>query len=283
MSLQLIALLVNIGLAVLKFTVGVAAGSRALVADAFNSAGDVLGTFVAWIAFRIGQAPPDDDHHYGHENAEALAGLVLGGMLCATGGFICVDGVRAWFATRHAHVPESMALWAAAATGVVKEALYRASMRVGRLTNSPTLLASARDHRADVVTSAVAFVGILAARFGHPSLDDTAGGVIGIYIFWLGIAPVRANLHVLMAGAPPEVAANAAEHAAGADGVRAVGGVQVMPMGGRYQVDIVIRVDRALTVAQGHDIAHLAEDAILRAMPSVTAVRVHVEPFDAPA
>jgi cation diffusion facilitator family transporter len=281
-SLQLIALLTNIGLAALKFTVGILAGSRALLADAFNSAGDVLATLVAWIAFRIGQAPPDDDHPYGHDNAEALAGLVVGGMLCATGGFICLEGVRAWFSRPHGTAPEAIALWAAAATGVIKEALYRASLRVGLATNSPTLLASARDHRADVITSAVAFVGILAARAGVPSLDDTAGGIIGLYIFWLGIAPVRANVRVLMAKAPPEVAAAAAAHALTADGVRAIGSVQVLPMGGRYQIDLTIRVDRGLTVAQGHDIAHRAEAAIVAAMPQVTAVRVHVEPF-APA
>ncbi|MEZ5965009.1 MAG: cation diffusion facilitator family transporter [Planctomycetota bacterium] len=283
MSLQLVALLTNVGLAVLKFTVAVLSGSRALLADAFNSAGDVFATFVAWVAFRIGRVPADDDHHYGHENAEALGGLVLGVMLCATGGFICLEGVRAWFEETHEVAPQAMALWAAAVTGVVKEALYRASIRVGQRTNSPTLLASARDHRADVVTSAVAFVGILLARAGHPRVDDLAGGLIGIYILALGAKPVRDNLRVLMAGAPPDVAAMAAWHAARADGVRAVGRVQVLPMGGRYQVDLVLEVDGHLTVAEGHEIAHRAEEAIRRAMPGVTAVRVHVEPRDAHA
>jgi cation diffusion facilitator family transporter len=277
-SLQLVALLTNIALAVLKFTVGLLAGSRALLADAYNSAGDVFATFVAWIAFRIGQAPPDEDHHYGHENAESLAGLLVGGMLCATGGFICLDGVRAWFSAEALHVPDAMAAWAALATGVTKEILYRASIRVGRATHSPTLLASARDHRADVVTSAVAFAGIVAARRGYPGLDNAAGGLIGVYIFWLGIAPVRHNLRVLMGGAPPEVAQTAARHAAQASGVETVGRVQVLPMGGRYQVDLVIGVDRGLTVAEGHDVAHRAEDEIRRGMPAVSAVRVHVEP-----
>ncbi|HLU40638.1 MAG TPA: cation diffusion facilitator family transporter [Planctomycetota bacterium] len=278
MSLQLIALLVNVALAAMKFTVGLLAGSRALIADAYNSAGDVFATFVAWIAFRIGQAPPDEDHHYGHENAEALAGLLVGGMLCATGGFICLDGVRTWFSVAEVEAPEVLAAWAALATAFTKEVLYRASIRVGRATHSPTLLASARDHRADVVTSLVAFTGIVAARYGHPGLDAAAGGVIGVYIFWLGIAPVRQNLRVLMGGAPPDVARMAAWHAARASGVASVARVQVLPMGGRYQVDLVIEVDGRLSVAEGHDIAHRAEDEIRKGMPTVTAVRVHVEP-----
>lgn len=282
MSVQLIALLINIGLAVMKFTVGMVAGSRALIADAFNSAGDVLATFVAWIAFRIGQAPPDDDHHYGHENAESLAGLVVGVMLCATGLFICLEGVRAWFEPGHGTVPETMALWAALLTAVIKEGLYRVSLRVGQATHSPTLLASARDHRADVVTSIVAAIGIGLARAGYPGFDDAAGGVIGVYIFWLGFLPTRTNLRVLMAGAPPEIGALATWHAARAEGVRAVERVQVLPMGGRYQVDIVIHVDAHLTVDAAHAIAHGAEDAIRAAMTNITAVRVHVEPFAAP-
>lgn len=280
MSLQLIALLTNIGLAVLKFTVGLMSGSRALLADAFNSAGDVVATFVAWIAFRIGQVPPDENHHYGHENAESLGGLVLGAMLCATGAFICLEGVRAWFERSHPQAPEAMALWAAAVTALVKEVLYRASIRVGRRTNSPTLLASARDHRADVVTSLVAFTGIVLARAGYPRFDDMAGGLIGLYIFWLGFAPVRENLRVLMAGAPPEMAERAAEHAGRAEGVQAVGRVQVLPMGGRFQVDLTIEVAGELSVTEGHQIAHRAEAEIRRGMPAVSAVRVHVEPLD---
>ncbi|MBK9129678.1 MAG: cation transporter, partial [Phycisphaerales bacterium] len=186
MSLQLIALLTNIALAILKFSVGLVAGSRALLADAFNSAGDVVATLVAWVAFRIGRAPADEDHHYGHDNAEALAGLLVGGMLCATGAFICIEGVLAWFEAPRQKPPELLALWAALITAVVKEVLYRASIRVGRATHSPTLMASARDHRADVLTSLVAAAGVVLARYGYPAFDDAAGGVIGVYIFFLG-------------------------------------------------------------------------------------------------
>ncbi|MHC5065773.1 MAG: cation diffusion facilitator family transporter [Planctomycetota bacterium] len=118
MSIQLAALLTNIGLAVLKFTVGTIASSRALIADAFNSAGDVFATFVAWVAFRYGKMPPDDNHPYGHGNAEALAGLLIGGMLCATGGFICIDAFF-FFREQDRGAPEVIAIYAAAVTAVI--------------------------------------------------------------------------------------------------------------------------------------------------------------------
>lgn len=278
MSLQLIALLTNIALAILKFSVGLVAGSRALLADAFNSAGDVVATLVAWVAFRIGRAPPDEDHHYGHDNAEALAGLLVGGMLCATGAFICIEGVLAWFEAPRQRPPEMLAFWAALVTAGTKEVLYRASIRVGRATHSPTLMASARDHRADVLTSLVAAGGVVLSRYGYPAFDDAAGGVIGIYIFVLGLAPMRSNLRIIMAGASPELAERAGALAALAAGVDDVRRVQVLPMGGKLQIDLTIAVDGAMSVTQGHDVAHRAEDAVRAGMPRVTEVRVHVEP-----
>lgn len=281
MSMQLVALLANIALAVLKFTVGYIAASRALTADAFNSAGDVLATFVAWLAFRYARVPPDENHHYGHQNAEALAGLLLGAVLCATGVFICIDGLIAALTHRNEHPPDRIALGAAGVTIVVKAALYRASIRIGRRTHSPTLLASARDHRADVVTGSVALLGIAIANLGFPSVDAAAGGVIGVYVFLLGIAPVRDNIGILMLEAPAEITERAAVRAAEIDGVTAVRQIRVQPHGGRFRIDMVLAVQADWTVSRAHQLAHEVERAVRDDLPRVTEVHVHVEP-DAP-
>lgn len=278
MSVQLIALLVNIALALLKFTVGTIAGSRALVADAFNSAGDIVATFVAWLAFRVGRIPPDANHPYGHENAEALAGLLIGAMLVATGAFIAIDSMLGLLAEREPPAPGELALWAAALTAVVKEALYHVSMREARRTNSPTLLSSARDHRADVLSAGVALVGIWISRHGPTWFDAAAGCAIGVYIFLLGFKPVRGNVAILMQEAQPELLATAQQVAAAQAGVARVLQVRALPTGGRYQMDMTIEVDGALAVTAAHEIAHRVEAAVQAAVPFVREVHVHVEP-----
>lgn len=282
-SLQLIALLANIGLTCLKFIVGSIAGSRALTADAFNSAGDVVATFVAWLAFRYGKRPPDADHAYGHQNAEALAGLVLGGMLCATGAFICIEGTLGFFEDKVPQAPEALALWAALLTAAVKELLYHASMRVGRRTHSPTLLASARDHRADVVASLVALLGIYLARELDPRADALAGIAIGLYLVYLSYQPLRSNTDILMNAAPPELAKQATALALKVEGIREVDSARVQPIGGRYRMDLIVRVPGELSVTAAHELAHAAEDQILQALPQMQEVHVHVEPWLPPA
>lgn len=277
-SIQLIALLTNILLALLKFIVGTMAGSRALVADAFNSAGDVIATFVAWLAFRVGRIPPDANHPYGHANAEALAGLLIGAMLVATGAFITIDSLKGLLSERMPAPPEQLALWAAGITAVTKEVLYRVSMAEGRRTNSPTLLSSARDHRADVLSASVALVGIWISRLGPTWFDAAAGAVIGLYIFWLGFRPVRGNIAILMQEAQPELLRAARSAAEAETGVRHVVQVRALPTGGHYQMDMIIQVDGALAVERAHEIAHRVEDAVLAAVPFVREVHVHVEP-----
>ncbi len=277
MSIQLAALLTNIALAVLKFTVGSLASSRALIADAFNSAGDVFATFVAWVAFRYGKMPPDENHPYGHGNAEALAGLLIGGMLCATGGFICIDAFF-FFREEGRGTPEVMAIYAAALTAVVKEILYQVSIRSGRRTGSPTLLASARDHRADVVTALGAAVGIFIARSGYPQADTITGSLIGLYILFLGLKPVRENVGILMQEAPPEMAKSAASLAESQTGVISVRQTRVQPMGGSYRMDMILAVDGTMTVSEAHELAHRVEEAIIAALSRLTEVHVHVEP-----
>ena len=220
-----------------------------------------MATFVAWLAFRYGLKPPDDDHHYGHQNAEALAGLLLGGMLCATGAFICIEGALGMFGDKiAAEGPGLLAIWAALATAVIKTALYRVSIRVGRRTNSPTLLASARDHRADVVSSLVALVGIWIARNGYPRVDAAAGVAIGIYILYLGFEPVQNNTAILMHAAPPELAQRAQAIAKAVEGIRDADRVRVQPLGGQYRIDMSVQVDGSISVAVAHDMAHGVED-----------------------
>jgi cation diffusion facilitator family transporter len=280
-SVQLVALIANILLAVMKFTVGNLAGSRALIADGFNSAGDIVATFAAWIAFRFGAREPDANHPYGHGNAEALAGLLIGGMLLATGAFIAIDGVDAFLSgSIRDEPPDQVALLAALATMAVKALLWVASVRVGRRTNSPTLLASARDHRADVLIGAVAFAGIFLAGQGVPELDAMAGVAIGLYVFWLGIEPVRGNVGILMHEEPPGYGTEARAIAETIDGIHGVREVRVQPVGGSYRIDMTLAVDGTRTVRDAHDLAHLVEDRIRAALDHVTEVYVHVEPHE---
>jgi divalent metal cation (Fe/Co/Zn/Cd) transporter len=52
----------------------------------------------------------------------------------------------------------------------------------------------------------------------------------------------------------------------------------VRKMGFTYYVDLHIVVQGAMSVREGHRISHQVEDEVLKALPQVAEVLVHVEP-----
>jgi divalent metal cation (Fe/Co/Zn/Cd) transporter len=65
------------------------------------------------------------------------------------------------------------------------------------------------------------------------------------------------------------------------DGVKSVEKCYVRKMGFDFFVDIDIEVDGDLSVKEGHRIAHLVKDAIMKSYLRVLNVLVHVEPAGA--
>ena len=145
----LLGLGVNLALAVVKLVAGVVAGSFALVSDGFHSLSDVFTSVVVLFALQVAQRPPDKEHPYGHSRAEAIAASNVAMLIMLSAAIIGWEAIHR-LAVEHAP-PPAWALWVAAANVVIKEALYRNKIRVGRRTASRAIIANAWDHRTDAL------------------------------------------------------------------------------------------------------------------------------------
>ncbi|WP_396223876.1 cation diffusion facilitator family transporter, partial [Gemmatimonas sp.] len=76
-----IGLVVNALLAVVKLVAGLLGNAYALVADAIESATDMIGSLVVWSGLRIASRDPDDRYPFGYGRAEALAGAVVAALM----------------------------------------------------------------------------------------------------------------------------------------------------------------------------------------------------------
>ena len=247
------------------------------VADGYNSAGDVVATGIALVGYRYARKPPDADHHYGHGNAESVAGLAIGGILLATGVFIAIDGTLTLCGGAY-RTPGLPAVWAAIATAVIKEGLYRYTIRAGRRLRSPALLASARDHRADVFVALTVVGGLVGSHFDMPWLDPATAIVVGIYVASMAIEPLQSNLAVLMDSAPPELRDALRAAALEVPEVRDVPSVRVHPVGANFRADLEVCLDAELNLRDAHAIAHAVSDHLVAGEAAVVEVLVHVNP-----
>jgi cation diffusion facilitator family transporter len=274
---NVLGLAANILLMVLKFVYGALAGSEALRADGFNSAGDILATSIAFTAYLYAKKPADADHHYGHGNAENVAGLIIGGMLFATGIFITIQSILVLIDGAY-QSPLMPAVYVALLTIIIKEALYHYASWAGKKVKSAALLASAKDHRADVFVAFVVLVGIVAARTSWQWLDPLSAVLVGLYIAWMAADPILSNMHILMDRAPIELRGVIRTEVLAVPEVHAVRDIRVHPVGCDLHVDLEIGLDEKLTLHDAHEKAHVVEERLKSRIEDVVEVSVHVNP-----
>jgi len=124
------------------------------------------------------------------------------------------------------------------------------------------------------------------AKWGGPSwhwADHAAALLVAATVCWVGGGLLRDNIDTLMdRQAGPEVLKAVRTEAAAVPGVRAVEKLRIRKVGLEYLVDIHIEVDPDETVVEGHAIAHKVKDRLIRQVPAVRDVLVHVEPYRDP-
>ncbi|WP_234462604.1 cation diffusion facilitator family transporter [Adhaeribacter terrigena] len=278
----LIGILANMGLVLVKGAAGILGNSYALIADAIESASDVLTSFIVWIGLKAASKEPDADHPYGHGKAEPLAAIVVAVALIGAAILISIQSVEHILTPHKAPAPFTLIVLGIII--VVKEGLYRYSNRVGEEVESTAVKADAWHHRADAITSLTAFVGISIALIGgdgYETADDWAALIASVIIVVNAYHIFMPAFTEIMDAAPPsEFASEIKEIAETVDRVIATEKCLVRKMGFEYFVDLHVIVDGNLTVREGHDIAHLVKDAIIEAKPQVYDVLIHIEPFE---
>ena len=270
----------NALLAGAKLAGGILGHSHALVADAVESLLDGFSSLLVWAGFRVAARPPDADHPYGHGKAAAVAGLVVAGVVGLAAAGIAVQSVREIIAPQQA--PHWFTLPLLAGVVAVKELFSRRLLRLNAAYGSAALRAEAWHHRSDALTSAAAFVGIAVALVGGEgweAADDWAALAACGVIAANGLAIARTALDELMdAAVPAAVEAEVRAAARAVAGVAEVEKCRVVLSGLGLLVDIHVHVDGALSVREGHAIAHAVKDTLTAAGLAVTDVAVHIEP-----
>ena len=67
----------NIMLMSLKGVIGFTSNSQAMIADFFNSFGDVFSSFMTFIGNKISSKEADEDHNLGHGKAEYIYAFLI--------------------------------------------------------------------------------------------------------------------------------------------------------------------------------------------------------------
>lgn len=281
----LVGLAVNAVLSAGKILAGVVGRSGAMVADGVHSLSDMLTDVVVLAFTRLSSKPEDEDHHYGHGKYETMAAIVISLALLAVGAMILVDSLRSISLIMQGHTlprPHGIALAAAAVSIVVKELLYRYTIRVGRRVGSAALEANAWHHRSDALSSAATGIGIALAYFLGERwriADPIAAAAVSVFIFKIGIDLVRnASGDLLDRSLPQQTNRRILDIVCTDPRVGSPHRLRTRRIGSDISIEVHIRVDGRMSVDESHAITKSIEADLREAFGAGTIISIHVEP-----
>ena len=275
-----VGIFANIILTLAKFYVGISGHSEALIADGFNSLSDIFAGLVVYVSFKISNKPQDKEHPYGHAKAEMIATFLVALILIIFGlSIIAMSSFKLYF--RYYERPELDTLIVASATIIIKEILYRWTLRWGKLLKSTGLIATAYDHRSDVVVSLAVVIGIIFAIKGYYYMDPIAGIVVSFFIFRLAVKLIKESISNLMDESPPASVVDKIKNLiASVKGVEHITNIKVRKSGPYFYIDVEIEINQNMTVKMSHDIAESVKSRLMSSNIYINDVMVHINPFE---
>lgn len=185
-------IILNILLVAGKLTVGIIAGSVAIIADAINNFSDAASSVITLIGFRLAGQKPDKEHPFGHGRIEYIAGLIVSVLIIFMGFEL------AWSSIEKIITPEP-AEFSYAAMGVliaailVKVWLFWFNRKIAKRIHSASIAATATDSLSDVIATSVVLAALIAGQYTDFPIDGVAGVIVALFIFKSGWGAVKST------------------------------------------------------------------------------------------
>ena len=276
---SILGMIGNIFLFIIKVIVGFISRSQAMIADAFNSASDILSSVMTYIGNRVASKDADDDHNLGHGKAEYIYSMLISITMIVLGISILIDSVKAIINPSKYHFTIWLVI-VCVVTILIKLSLYLYTRSIGRKYNNLLVEANSKDHRNDIMITGCNLIAAICSLYGIYLVDGIVGLGISLWIVYTGLKIYKESYDVLMDKSisqetKEKVLSIIDEH----DEVIKIQHFNATPVGYRYQVSFSIFVDGNLSTFDSHEIANNLEKEIGKKVPEIYLTVIHVNPM----
>ncbi len=270
----------NFLLFLIKIVIGILSHSQSMIADSFNSAGDVFASFMTWIGNRISSVPNDNDHNFGHGKAEYIFSMLISISMIVVAGYLFYDSLESIIHGNQLIFSYHL-LIVCFITFLVKISLYLYAKKNYLKKANLLIKANMLDHRNDMVITLFTTISIILAKNNIYFVDGIVGIGISLWIFITGVKIFKESYDVLMdISLDNESKNNLLEIIQSYHEVKRIGNIYSIPIGYKYIVVLTIFVDGQMQTKDSHLIADEIETKIIKNSDKIEQVIVHVEPYN---
>lgn len=270
----------NIVLLFIKGIIGFMTMSNAMIADFFNSAGDVLSSLMTFIGNKISSMPNDDDHNLGHGKAEYIYSMLISIIMIITSIFILKDSIIS-IVNKSTY---NFSIWLVIVciiTIIIKFLLYLYTNKISKNLNNLLLKSNSLDHRNDCVITSFNLLSCLLSYYGIHFIDGIVGSLISIWILITSLKIFKESYDILMDKSmdddkKQEVYKIIKKYKE----IKKVTHFNSTPVGYKYQISFSIFVDGDMTTRDSHLIADRLEKEITSKIEDIYLAVIHVNPIE---
>lgn len=209
-----VGIISNLFLFAFKLFAGLISGSVSIIADSINNLSDMGSSIVTLLGFKLANMPADDEHPYGHERMEYIAGLIVSIIIIFVGGSLFITSINKIID----YVPEDISYKVSfisiailSVSIIVKLWQSYFNSKVGKLIDSVALAATAADSRNDCISTGTILLGTIVMvilkykNIEIPfSLDGVLGILVSLFIMYSGFNLIKETIDPLIGNSVSE-------------------------------------------------------------------------------
>jgi cation diffusion facilitator family transporter len=185
-------------LTIVKFAIGVASGSVAVLASAIDSLLDTLISIFNFFAIKKSEEKADDNFHYGKGKVQAIAAVIEGTIITISGLYIIYEAVQ-----KALHGSETTlltpAIVAMLISIVVTFFLVQYLLRVAKKTDNLVIKSDALHYQTDLWSNGAVLLALIIVHFtGLDMVDALFGFGIGVYIIYSAYEIIKEGVLILL-------------------------------------------------------------------------------------
>lgn len=266
----------NLLLLVIKMIFGLISSSQSLIADAVNSAGDIVASLVSIIGIKVASKPGDKEHPYGHGKAEYIFAALVGISMIIASITMIKNAILSMMSNSMVNVSIFLIL-VCVVTILVKFSLMMYSKSQYKKTDSILIRCNMEDHRNDMFVTLGVLIGIICSKFGFYFVDGIIGILISIWIVIVAIKIIYPACLVLI-DTQSNFIDEAKREVQNFKEIKSIDKFYISPVGDKYLAIIEISMDKEKSLSEVHEYIDKIEKKLYEKFKSIIDINIHVNP-----
>lgn len=275
----IVGIICNIVLFTVKIIIGYFINSISVMADAFNNLSDAASSVIGLVGVKIAQKPADKEHPFGHGRSEYIAAFIVSFLILQVGLSCFKSSFQKILKPQVVdfYLPAIIILFLSV---LVKLWLSFFNKKLGRLTNSEVMKATATDALGDVLITSVTILSIVVGKLINIPVDGWMGIVVSIFVLLAGYNIAKETLVPLIGPAVSrEIYEKITEKIESYEYILGSHDLIVHNYGpSRTMATIHVEVPRTANLEDTHEVIDQIERDILREMDIFLVI--HLDPME---